>query len=296
MRTTSGKSVHGSESPFGLQGTTSAKNVVLGDNIYFTNPRMVASAINETNEMAGSKSMFVNLTISSSNANLSPVIDLKRVNAFAISNRLNQPAVSNTDTFTGDGSTTAFTLSATPASVHLLSVKKSGKKLSPVDDFTVSGTTLTLTSAPASGSSVVVKLSNMVDYEDDTSIEGGSSEGSYITRPVTLENPSTAIDVRVAASVRSTSSIKMYFRLSGGEETRRIQDIEFTPFNTDGSSDTNITPSQGDEVIDIDFKDYKFSVSDLPEFTSFQIKVVFNGTNSAYPARLKDFRAIALAV
>ena len=53
---------------------------------------------------------------------------------------------------------------------------------------------------------------------------------------------------------------------------------------------------QGDEVLDIDFKDYKFSVSDLPEFTSFQIKVVFNGTNSAYPARLKDLRAIALAV
>src|SRR5210317_1272054 len=253
---------------------------------------MVASSINETNEMAGAKSMFVNLTISSSNANLSPVIDLKRVNAFAISNRLNQPTVSNTDTFTGDGSTAAFTLSSTPSSVHLLS----GKKLSPVDDFTVSGTTLTLTTAPASGSTIVAKLSNTVDYEDDTAIEGGSSEGSYLTKPVTLENPSTAIEVRVAASVRSTSSIKMYYRLSGGEETRRIQDIEFTPFNIDGSSDTNVTPSQGDEVIDIDFRDYKFSVNDLPEFTSFQIKVVFNGTNSAYPARLKDFRAIALAI
>ena len=296
LRSTSGKSVHGTESPFGLQGTTSSKNVVLGDNLYFTNPRVVASAINETNEMAGSKSMFVNLTISSSNANVSPVIDLKRVNAFAISNRLNKPVVSNTDTFTGDGSTTAFTMSASPSSVHLVSVKKSGKKLSPVDDFTVSGSTLTLTTAPASGSKIVAKLSNMVDYEDDTATEGGSSEGSYLTRPVSLENPSTAIDVRVAASVRSTSSIKMFFRLSGGEETRRIQDIEFTPFNIDGSSDTNITPSQGDEVIDIDFRDYKFSVSDLPEFTSFQIKVVFNGTNSAYPARLKDLRAIALAI
>jgi len=296
LRTTSGKSVHGTESPFSLEGTTSSKNVVLGDNIYFTNPRMVASSINETNEMAGSKSMFVNLTISSSNANVSPVIDLKRVNAFAISNRLNKPQVSTTDTFTGDGSTTDFTMSSSPASVHLLAVKKSGKKLSPVDDFTVSGTTLTLTSAPASGSKIIAKLSNTVDYEDDTATEGGSSEGSYLTRPVTLENPSTAVEVRVAASVRSTSSIKMYYRLSGGEETRRIQDIEFTPFNTDGSSDTNVTPSQGDEVADIDFKDYKFSVAALPEFTSFQIKVVFNGTNSAYPARLKDFRAIALAV
>ena len=88
----------------------------------------------------------------------------------------------------------------------------------------------------------------------------------------------------------------MFFRLTGGEETRRIQDIEFTPFNVDGSSDTSVAPSSGDEVNDIDFKDYKFSVKDLPEFTSFQIKVVFRGTNSAYPARLKDFRAIALAL
>ena len=173
---------------------------------------------------------------------------------------------------------------------------KSGKKLKPVEDFAVSGTTLTLATAPASGSKVIAKIANVPDYEDDTATEGGSSEGSYLTRPVTLENPSTAIDVRVAASVRSTSSIKMFFRLSGGEETRRIQDIEFTPFNTDGSSDTNVTPSQGDEVLDRDFKDYKFSVSSLPEFTSFQIKIVFNGTNSAYPARLKDLRALALAV
>ena len=57
--------------------------------------------------------------MSSSNANLSPVIDVKRLNAFAISNRLNNPTVSSTDTFTGDGSTTAFTLSSAPSSVHL---------------------------------------------------------------------------------------------------------------------------------------------------------------------------------
>ena len=62
---------------------------------------------------------------------------MKRTNAFAINNRLNNPTVSSTDTFTGDGSDTTFTLSGTPASVHLLSVKKNGLKLQPVDDFTV---------------------------------------------------------------------------------------------------------------------------------------------------------------
>jgi len=296
VRTTSGKSVHGSETPFVRQGTSEKRSVVLGDNIYYTEPRLVASRINELNEMAGQKSFTVQLIMTTSNANVSPVIDLKRCNAFAITNRLNNPLVSSTNTFTGDGSTAGFTLSSTPSDVHLLSVKKSGKRLAPVDDFTISGSQLNLTTAPAAGANIVAKLTNTIDYEDDTATEGGSTDGSYITRPVSLENPSTALEVRLAASVRSTSDIKMFFRLTGGEETRRIQDIEFTPFNVDGSSDKNVAPSTGDEVNDIDFKDYKFSVKDLQEFTSFQIKVVFRGTNSAYPARLKDFRALALAV
>ena len=88
--------------------------------------------------------------------NLTPVIDLKRTNVFVINNRLNNPTVSSTDRFTGDGSTTTFTLSSTPSSVHLLAIKKNGLKLQPVDDFTtVSGTTLTMTSAQHLALSVV---------------------------------------------------------------------------------------------------------------------------------------------
>ena len=48
--------------------------------------------------------------------------------------------------------------------------------------------------------------------------------------------------------------------------------------------------------LDDEFKDHKFSVSGLQEFTSFQIKFVFTGTNSCLPARIKDLRGIALAV
>ena len=294
LKTTTGKSVHGTETPFTLD--TTASNTVLQDNIYFTSPRLVASSINETNEMSSSKSLVVNISMSSTNANLSPVIDLKRTNVFVINNRLNNPTVSSTDRFTGDGSSTTFTLSSSPSSVHLLAIKKNGLKLQPVDDFTVSGTTLTMTSAPASGASVVAKLTNTVDFEEDTAIEGGSSEGSYITKTVNLENPSTALDIRVAASVRSSSSIRAFFRVSGGEETRRIKDIEFIPFNTDGSPDVSIDPSSGDEVLDDEFKDHKFSVTGLAEFTSFEIKIVLRGSVSPYAPRLKDFRGIALAV
>ena len=79
--------------------------------------------------MSGSISLVVNLSMTSTTANLSRVIDLKRTNAFAINNRLNNPTVSSTDRFTGDGSSTTFTLSSSPSSVHLLAIKKNGLKL-----------------------------------------------------------------------------------------------------------------------------------------------------------------------
>jgi hypothetical protein len=301
IRTTTGKSVHGSEVAFTKQSASLAKSIVNGDNIYFTEPKLVASAINETNEMGSTstapvKSLIIKASMTSTNERLSPIIDTKRLNLFAISNRLNNPVVSFTDTFTGDGSTVAFTLSGAPSSVHLLSVKQNGKPLAPIDDFTVSGSTLTLDTAPPSNSKVIVKLTNTVNFEEDTANEGGSTAGSYLTKPINIENPSTALDIRVAASVRTTSSIKAFFRITGGEEVRRIQDIPYTAFNLDGSPDVTVNPSTGEQVLDNDFRDYKFSVNNLPEFTSFQIKIIFRGTNSSYPARIKDFRGIALAL
>ena len=46
---------------------------------------------------------------------------------------------------------------------------------------------------------------------------------------------------------------------------------------------------------DLPFTDYEFSVDDLPEFRYFSIKIVGTGTDQAYPPRIRDLRAIALA-
>ena len=40
-----------------------AQSFPLGENFKFETSRMVASQINETNELSGAKSMFVNLTL-----------------------------------------------------------------------------------------------------------------------------------------------------------------------------------------------------------------------------------------
>lgn len=63
------------------------------------------------------------------------------------------------DTFSGNASTTNFTLSAAPASVNNVAVYIGGVRQTPTTDYTVSSTTLTFTSAPPTGTNNILVIS-----------------------------------------------------------------------------------------------------------------------------------------
>jgi len=70
--------------------------ITLNKSNYLTSTRMIASRINETNNTiplsrSGSRSFNVTLTLETSNTNLSPVVDLQRMSAVLISNRIDSP-------------------------------------------------------------------------------------------------------------------------------------------------------------------------------------------------------------
>ena len=66
------------------------------------------------------------------------------------------PSISNASTFTGDNNTTTFTI-VTGHTVHSILVVLNGLVLRPTTDYTVSGTTLTFTSAPGTGDEIDVR-------------------------------------------------------------------------------------------------------------------------------------------
>jgi len=228
LRTTTGKTLEGSETEFSLVTASKQVSIDLNEDYYMTAPRIVASQINETNEMSGSKSLSMSLKIKTQTGddNISPIIDTTRLSAHLIRNHLYNP---------------------------------------------VSGTT--------------------PDFVADTAKSGGSSSAKYITRAISLVNEATSIDVRISADVPSTSEVEAYFRISNADDARDMKDLVWTPFNTDGSPDKAVTPT--DDGV---FKEHQYSVSSLAPFTSFQLKLVLKGTVSSYPPRIKDLRGIALAV
>ena len=162
MRTTGGRTLEGSETEYALASTSNYKFVALNDDYYMTSPGMVASSINETNEMSGGKSFALVLSLISptGNNNLSPVIDTQKLSLTLIQNRLNNP---------------------------------------------VSGTT--------------------PDFVAETVNTGGSASAKYITKPVILDNISTALDIRLSANIRTTSAVKMYYRISSAEDVRMLGDV-----------------------------------------------------------------------
>ncbi len=121
---------------------------------------------------------------------------------------------------------------------------------------------------------------------------GSSTAAVYLTKPVVLENSSTSLDVRLTSNIRSSSTVQVYHRTLSAEGESKIEDLSWTPFNTDGSEDTSIAPAENDTT----FKEYKYSVAGLNQFTSFQIKIVMKGSISSYPPIVRDMRTIALAI
>ena len=99
-------------------------------------------------------------------------------------------------TFTGDGSTTAFTIDS-GRSVDDVMVSVNGFIFVPTDDYTISGTTLTFTTAPVSGAEISVRylpLTGSATYTNDTATGDGS------TTAFTIDSGRSVEDVMVSVN------------------------------------------------------------------------------------------------
>lgn len=114
-----------------------------------------------------------------------------------------------------------------------------------------------------------------------------SSSAKYISKPISLINPSTSIRIYVD-SVRYPDS---------------ILEVWYKTLNINSSEDMNSIPYTKMDIIeypsvsqnDSDYKEYVFDVDNLDQFQSFIFKIVMRSNNTAFPIKLKSLRAIALA-
>ena len=131
----------------------------------------------------------------------------------------------------------------------------------------------------------------------------------YVSSPILLENPATAIKLMISASIHQSSDVRGFYSIQNSVEEEPVF-IPFPGYSNLNSLGQKIDPSVSSGTPDIllakndsfnvagdpsSFREYSFTDDNLPEFKIFRIKLVFASTNQAYPPIIKDLRAIALA-
>jgi len=143
-----------------------------------------------------------------------------------------------------------------------------------------------------------VTYSNGIDFVAEDTSKNSSSISKYVTKEIYINNPATAIDVHLLANIKDVSNIEVLYKYKRASSQENFEDSEWIYFNESGEPDSLELATAENNISSIvekqsSYQDLKYSVSDLPEFSSFAIKIVMKGVDPAYVPKIQDIRAVA---
>jgi len=152
----------------------------------------------------------------------------------------------------------------------------------------------------------------ITDYATDSrvdSIEEDPTACQYISKEIVLENSASSIKIILSAHINLDADIRAFYAVGNAPGSEPI----FSPFpgysnintrgqvilpqNNNGQPDAFIIKSNTlvhDSAL-VDYREYTFSIDDLPSFKTYRIKLNLTSKNQCYVPRVKDLRVIALA-
>lgn len=290
---------------------TSGTPVILNETSELTEPRIVASKINETTNLSGGKSLKLVTTLSTTNEAISPVIDIQRASAILVGNRIDSASqtlnVSGIDDRVLVSASSLVTIDATNERITTADagVRETFKTVTVGKYITIAGSTSNngtylITSVATDGSYIGVSANLVTDtstsitltlknkFVDEIAPVNSSSSSKYVTKTIELKNPSSFFKILFAYNKPQQADIEVYYKTVAVGST--------TP--TDKINYTRILPDSGTLVSEVNpnvFTDAEYSLANLEQFGSIVVKIVLKSTNTAMVPRLQDFRVIACA-
>jgi len=306
IKTTTGKSVDSTTQTAYVQDA-SFNGILANETNYFTAPRMIASEVNETNSLSGNKSVTMNVTFSSTNNALSPILDTHRTSMIVINNKINEPSETNMNvagldynvilnglsgvTVAGNQITTstrnAQFKTATVGKYLTIAGASSGSSTRLITAVASDGSSITFSAAPdaITGNATLTQRERFVD--EIAPIES-SSYSKYVTKTVNLANPSNYLRVRFAVNLPAEASVEVYYKTAVVGSTASFDSVPYTLMTVDAPI---VNFSNGTDR----FVDASFSEADMEAFDAVKLKLVMKSDNSSEVPRIKDLRVIACA-
>ena len=142
-----------------------------------------------------------------------------------------------------------------------------------------------------------------------STLKGDPSAFVYANIPIELELPANAIKIYLTGHINVFSEIKCLYSVSNTKDAALVyfpfpgyDNINSFNKTIDSSKNSGLSDSKivkddalGFEGSKVNYREYTFTVDNLPSFRYYSIKLVGTSTNQAYPPRIKNLRVVALA-
>jgi len=278
---------------------------ITNDNNYFYTPKVVKSGRNANLQMKAK--------LKTSNSALSPIIDTHSCSAVAVRNKIDSPTEANTNiplidnvtilssvscTLSGNTLTTGVDanriiltrcivgsyITFTGASTN--SASNGIKFLITGVDYSSSASkgTLTLSNANFTAETVNLTVSYYNSFFDEITPMSSSSTSKYVSKAITLSNPSNSLRVRYAVCCPTEADVFVYYKI--GTNPSDFQSTIWVLMNPDSTMPKTAIGSNN-------FTDIDYTGSNLANFSVVSVKLVMRSTNTASIPRVKDLRIIA---
>ena len=125
-------------------------------------------------------------------------------------------------------------------------------------------------------------------YVGATEARGDNNAAVYMTKQVQLENPANSIHIYFdgyRTPLVTPPTIDVYYKVLGPDSNLQFDDVGWIL----GTIKKTVQPDS------TDFKEYTYEIESLDDFTTFSVKIVLQGVDSAHPPLIENFRAIALS-
>jgi hypothetical protein len=137
-----------------------------------------------------------------------------------------------------------------------------------------------------------------IDFVAENGSKNSSAVAKYVTKEVSINNPATAIDMRMTLNVKDIKNVKVLYKKKDASSQQNFDDLNWEYFNIDGSPD-NPEIATADNTISGQFEkqssyqELRYSASNLPEFSSYAIKIVMQSDDPAFVPKIQDIRVVA---
>ena len=143
-----------------------------------------------------------------------------------------------------------------------------------------------------------ITYANGITYVSDNTSKNSSAVAKYVTKEVVINNPATAIDVHITLNSKDINDVQVLYKFKKSSSQENFEDINWIYFNEDGRPDSLeiATPENTISAVvekQSSYQDITYSVSNLPEFSSFAVKIVMKGIDPAFVPKIQDIRAVA---